>query len=415
MYKLRIIFLIFLISEFSRADIGYSLDSYLFFNKFQIADSIINPNNSVLKTPSEQTDLDVRAEIKWKSGLDRLIVRPRYTGYYKSYTVTAVGSSSESKGEIDLTDAFYEKYWSSKISTTLGLQVYQWGPAELLNPSNPLFHFSTQQRAAFYKEKGKVLLRGNYSFNRENSLVLIAEPISNAEPEWIAETDFNPKAIIKYERLFSGTANQIGLVAGIEEKKNLFFGQYFSLTFADSFSFYADVKESKKNLNYIPEWNGSDYDLVSSEAFPLEWATLGVAGIRWEGDFDVRLEYIYNGAGFDREQLNQAILSVSNFFNPNYLRNLERFRRIGLEFYGKNYTYFSLRKSDPLDIKDLNIYFRNFLSLQDQSGLTQIEADYSLLDSWQILTQIGFVNGNLDSEFRLTNDWQFLLGVKWGI
>jgi hypothetical protein len=415
MFKFKLFFLILFISIFSFAEVDYSLNSYLFFSKNQISESIINPSNSILKAPSDQADLDVRAELKWKSDLDRIILRPRFTAYYKSYAVFSDISETELKAKVDLTDAFYEKYWSPKLSTTFGLQVYQWGPAELLNPSNPFYHFSTQQRAVYFKEKGKALLRMNYSYDRENSLVLIAEPISNAEPEWIAESQFNSKFLAKYEKIFSGTSNQIGFVVGTEEKNNFFLGQYFSMTFADSLSFYADVKESKNKLNYMPKRNGTHYDLVFSDSHPIDWSTLGVLGIRWEEEFDARLEFVHNGAGFDRHELNQAIFSASDYSNPNYRQNLERFRRIGLEFFGKSYTYFSIRKSDPLEINDLNIFFRNLFSLQDSSGLFQFEADYSLFDSWQILTHFNFINGNSNSEFRLSNDWQFLMGVKWGI
>ncbi len=321
----------------------------------------------------------------------------------------------ENKSKVDLTDAFYERYWSNNFSTTIGLQVYQWGPAEFLNVSNPIFHFNSKQRNLFYKEKGQFLLRGNYTLNKENNLILLLQPISNNELEWIAETTFSPKGLIKYEKSWSGTANQIGLVAGIEEKNNAFLGQYFNVTFAETFSIYGDAKESKNRLNFVPNQVGGFTVLDSADIQPLEWGTLAVVGARWEGDFDVRVEQIYNGAGFDKNELAQLVLSISDFANPAYLRNLSRFQRIGLELLGKNYTYFSFRMNEPLKFKDFNVYARYLYSGQDGSSSSQVEADLGFLDAWQVFANFTFINGNLDTEFRLLNDWQALLGIKWSM
>jgi hypothetical protein len=168
-------------------------------------------------------------------------------------------------------------------------------------------------------------------------------------------------------------------------------------------------------LNYVPNQVGGFAILDSADVQPLEWGTLAVAGFRWEGDFDVRAEQIYNGAGFDKAELNQVILSISDVTNPAYLRNLSRFQRIGLELLGKNYTYFSFRINEPLKFKDFNLYARYLYSGQDGSSSSQFEADLGFLDAWQVFGNFTFINGNLDTEFRLLNDWQALLGVKWAM
>lgn len=414
MYK--IFFVIVFFNQLAFADIQYSLETYFYVNKYQVADSIINTQNQILKLPQEQAELDIRGELKWRKALDQIIVRPRLSATFKNVVYGAASTAEqENKTKADVTDAFYERYWTNNFSTTLGLQVYQWGPAEFLNASNPIFHFNSKQRNLFYKEKGQFLLRGNYTINKENNLIVLLQPISNNEPEWIAENSFSPKGLIKYEKSWSGTANQVGLVAGIEEKNNVFLGQYFNITFAETFSLYTDLKESKNRLNYVPNQVGGFTILDSADMQPLEWGTLAVAGVRWEGDFDVRAEQIYNGAGFDKAELNQVILSISDVANPAYLRNLSRFQRIGLELLGKNYTYFSFRINEPLKFKDFNVYARYLYSGQDGSSSSQFEADLGFLDAWQVFGNFTFINGNLDTEFRLLNDWQVLLGIKWAM
>ena len=113
--------------------------------------------------------------------------------------------------------------------------------------------------------------------------------------------------------------------------------------------------------------------------------------------------------------LRLAVASVSNFANPSYPQNLARFLRPGLELLGQNYLYVSYRVSDPFRFKDLNLYFRYIRSMQDESSQMQFEFDRALWESFLLFSNVSYSNGNLDGEFRLLNDWQALIGLKWGI
>ncbi|MBY0553959.1 hypothetical protein K2P97_05490 [bacterium] len=408
----KLLFLLFINMSF--ADLRYSLDVYVYGQKNQLADSIVNPLNAVLKTPNLELNLDLRGELKWKSGNNLALIRPRITTYGKSIEV-AGNTQQESKSTVDLTDAFHEYYWTGQISTTIGLQVYQWGPAEFMNASNPLYHFNTRQKSVVYKEKGQVLLRGNFSTNKENSFVLMIQPVSNNEPEWIAEDKYTPKAIFKYEKSWTQTNNYLGLVVGSEEKSNLFVGEYFNYSFFDGFSIYADVKHARDRINYIPAISGATYDMVPENQLKNQWPTLGVFGLRWEDSYDVRLEYIYNGMGYTKDDLNAAVVSAASRLNPNYVQNLTRFLRPGLEVLGQSYIYASYRINEPFNLKEFNFYSRYIQSIQDDSAQFQLEFDKALLDSYLIFSNVSFTNGALDTEFRLINDWQVLAGFKWGI
>jgi hypothetical protein len=400
------------------ADIRYSIDSYFYLQKNQVADTLLNSSNQILKLSNQELGLDIRGELKWRSDLNQLIVRPRAEAYSKTSSFgMPEQNDQESKSKLDLTDAFYETYLTSELSITGGLQVYQWGPAEFINSSNPLYHFNSRQKSLIYKEKGQVLLRANYSFDKENSLIFIIQPVSNNEPEWIAENQFNIKGLVKYEKLWSGSGNNIGIVAGVEDKSNLFIGEYAAYYPIEGLSIYGDFKHAQKHINFVPESSGLSYDLVPYEQSLSEEQspTLAAVGLRWEGDFDVRAEYIFNGMGFDKNQMSNVLLATADITNPNYLQNLKRFQKIGLELLGQNYAYLSYRVSEPFKFHEFNFYVRHIHSFQDESGQTQIEFDKSFLDSFLFFANFSFANGDLDTEFRLTNDWQALAGIKWGI
>lgn len=397
------------------AEISYSFDSYFYVQRYQFSDSIINPGNQILRAPSQEYNLDLRGELKWRTPDNQAIVRPRLIGFQKTIEVSAQ-TQVESKGQIDLTDAFYEHFWTQKTFTTVGLQVYQWGPAEFINASNPLFHFNTRQKSSIYKEKGQVLLRVNVSPKVENNWVFIIQPVSNNEPEWIAQDTFSAKTLLKFEKSWAKTTNYFGLVGGLEEKSNFFIGEYFNYSIFDGFSVYADIKHAQNRVNFIPEVIGPAVNLIPEASHSEnQWPTLGVFGVRWEDDYDVRLEYIYNGMGYTRSDLELAIAAVSNFTNPAYPLNLMRFFRPGLELLGQNYLYASYRVADPFKTKELNIYLRIVRSMQDDSTQYQLEFDKSLGESFLIFSSVNYAYGQMDSEFRLINDWQGLIGVKWGM
>ncbi|MEK6627251.1 MAG: hypothetical protein AABY53_01390 [Bdellovibrionota bacterium] len=407
MYKI----LFLLLYNFSFADTQYSFNVYLYAQKNQLLNSSVNPLNQIFKTPDSEYHLDLRSEIKWAEAGQRVVIRPRIRTASKNIHLNNQ-TEQETKTKLDLTDAFYEQSWTPHISTTIGLQVYQWGPAEFINATNPFYHFNTEQRSVIYKEKGQILLRTNYSIDKENNLVLIFQPLSNNEAEWIAEGKFTPKILMKYEKSIAESANYFGFVAGSEEKSNVFVGEYFNYNNSNGFSAYADIKHMQHKINFIPQANGVNYNLVPDNQSKFQWPSLGVLGVRFEDNYDLRFEYIYNGAGFRQNDLNNAIAASSNTLNPNYTQNLQRFLKPGLELLGQNYFYTSLRVNEPFNLNEFNFYSRYMRSLQDESSQFQFEFDKALYDSYQVFSNISIASGTQNSEFRLGNDWQILIGIK---
>jgi hypothetical protein len=393
------------------AETDFLLESYLSHSSNVVSDTILNPGNVIFNLPSESYNGDVRAELKWKNEVSRIIVRPRYTAEKKTAIASGV-QTEKTESHWDITDAFIERYVTPELGVTAGLQVYQWGPAELASPSDPLYHFNSRQKSYGYKEKGKVLLRLNYSLSRTQNLVFLAEPVSNNEAEWIAGESFSPKALVKYEIQNEDSTASLGLVAGREERKTNFAGGYFTVPIAEGFSFYSDFKTAEEQVNFIAVQNGLFTDLVEPSE-KKKWPVLSVTGFRWEGSADIRLEYVYNSAGFTSEELKSVFASVSVPLNPNYLQNLQRFEKPGLELLGQQYMYFSYRVTEPFDSKDLNFYLRDLYSLQDYSSQTQAEFDKAVSDHFVIFGNLTAASGHKDTEFELLNDWQTLIGMKW--
>jgi len=133
----------------ANAETTYWLENYFSYSSQVMSDTAVNPDNRVMQLPSQSLAADISGELKWKGELNQLVFRPRYQAT-KNKIETGGTSTEKNESDWDITDAFWETQVSPEFSLTSGLQVYQWGPAELLNPSTPIFHFNRRQKSFGY-------------------------------------------------------------------------------------------------------------------------------------------------------------------------------------------------------------------------------------------------------------------------
>ncbi len=398
-------------------EVRWTYESYFFGEQQKIADSIVNPGNAVFAQPQQMLTLDNRVEMKWLINDAKVIARPRWIFTQDQVKNEFSGEEkSSTQGRLDMMDAFVEQTMSRKLSATVGLQVYQWGPGELFNVSNPFFRFNNRQQTFTYKEKGHALVRFNYSFNIEKSLVLIAEPVSNREAFWMSEKEFKPQAAIKYERTWKNTRNYYGLLLGSEAQENTFVGEYAQYEFKPGFTVYVDAKHTYDLAHYGPKDNGfGAYDMELVGENEKLWSHMALAGFRYEGDVDFRIEVLHNSAGYTKSEFDNATLSAANYLNPKYAQNVTRYVYSGLNFPTQNYLYLSLRVMEPGSWRDFNFYLRTLNSVTDESGLVQTEFDKGLGNSFVVYASYTFFMGRENTEFRLLDNWKALAGLKFSL
>jgi hypothetical protein len=398
-------------------EVQWTYESYLFGEQQKLAESSVNPGNAVFAQPQQTLTLDNRIEMKWLINDAKVIARPRWIFTQDQVKNEMSGEEkSTTLGRVDMMDAFVEQTVNRKLSTTVGLQVYQWGPGELFNVSNPFFRFNNRQQTFTYKEKGHALVRFNYSFDLEKSLVLIGEPVSNREAFWMSEKEFKPQAALKFERTWKNTRNYYGLLAGSEAQQNPFVGEYAQYEFKPGFTIYVDAKHSYELAHYAPKANALGvYDMELVGENEQLWSHMALAGFRYEGNVDFRIEFLHNSAGYTKTEFENATLSASNFFNPKFPQNVTRYVFSGLNFPTQNYLYLSLRIMEPGSWRDFNFYLRTLNSLTDESGLVQAEFDKGLGNSFVVYASYTYFMGRQNTEFRLLDDWKALVGLKYSL
>ncbi|HWU44029.1 MAG TPA: hypothetical protein VN132_11345, partial [Bdellovibrio sp.] len=254
MFKLWPLLLLFFSTSAHAVDWIFrnTFESYLYYNYANPLDNDVNPGNHVFALPSGTGVVDLRDDFSLLTRDTKWVVRPRWTlTNTKIEMKDPTDSSSTTRGKMDLTAGYLDWDLSKTWKAVLGLQVYQWGPGEFMNPSNVFFHFSSDARSFSFVQKGLVMARLNWTPSERWNFVFMSEPVSNNEPSFQAEKPFEPKSTLKVE--YRGASNSfLGAVAGTEAPETLFFGEYFDWYVTDSFSLYADIRHTSSNNVYDP-------------------------------------------------------------------------------------------------------------------------------------------------------------------
>lgn len=416
MYKITLLLAIIFTQQTVTAandiDFKWISESYIQFNRSQISETKINPGNELFLLNEQSISFDQRLDFKLIINDGIIVFRPRWI-YSSNHFETQLTQKSQTieSDKADITDFFYQQNWTSNFATNIGLQVYQWGPSEFLNSSNPFFHFKSNRQSLTYKEKGQILLRFNYDLNSQNNLVLILQPVSNNDLGWLADQDFKPQAAIKYEiKSKTNSLDYLGAVIGKSDNADFFVGEYGQIIFENGISLYADIKHTENQLFQGPSTDSLGF-VELTEFYQPAISTLGILGLRYENDFDFRFEYIHNSIGLERKKFESFLDSIAQT-SVYQIKNFVKFERSGLELLTKDYIYLSMRKSNLFNWNEFNVYLRSITALMDTSGLEQIEIEKNANDSMNVFSQFSLYRGKENSEFRLSNDWSGSIGFK---
>lgn len=389
-----------------------SLDNYFAIERRTWSASAINPNNSLLKISDYGINADLRLELKAVFDKLKFVLRPRFLASSEIWTDGQPPTQRNvTAGKFNITDAYVDFRASDVSQINVGLEVYQWGPAEFFNPSNPLFHLSTNSRSSFFKEKGLVLTRFMYDLYPQLNIQIILNPTSNNESPWQTETEFQPSGFLKSELGSQDGSSYVGAIAGSQPDGRRFLGEYGAFGFSNGLSLYLDARHCIGSRRFAPQ-TLSNGTLLNLQSTAEQISSLGIIGVRWEGRVDARIEYFKNTEGLSNDEFRAAIDSVQNF-SPYVVTNLSRFIKPGLEMLGQQYLYSSIRIPDLGSQKNVSLSFRFIESLQDQSAMIQVSSEKPLNDGTVGLIEGSCTLGGDNLELTLSDRTAIFAGLRW--
>lgn len=409
-----------------------------------LKNSPINPDNNILCWPTKYLYSVLRTDFKVNSNRFVVVFRPRIreelyyltnnksiqNNYYEPVIGAIVDNDIKSINKIHskfslyINEAYAQFILLEDLILTYGIQNYQWGPAESVSPSNKIFKEEITQKGLMYEPLGKYIFRLNYTFAQYFSIIgmiELQERENNTKSVFnmkVSEGEFHLKGLLKTEIAWEGGSNYFGIVLGSIHKDKPWVGEYLSynISFIDGLSFYFDSSHVKGSNTYYPVVYEYYQSIQSLNYVILEQNHKSsdkifntyVLGLKYdlEQGSIIRLEYINNSNGYTKKDYNLILNSFSDQDNPIqlnfYKTNLEKFYLSDLDLYGKKYLYFSLYYPDVFDISDLNLYFKNISSLDDNSQFWDLSLEYSLTDNSVISSSGSLYLGN-DNSFLKTN------------
>lgn len=374
-------------------------------------DSDYNPKNEVGRIPDTTFETDLRPTFNWELDNHRFKLDPRVITQ-----VTQVEYRDE-KHQSDKTEAFLnEAYYQTNIGDhqlAFGIQNYQWGPAEMLSPTNPMFRFQFAQRSLFFQQRGRNIARWNWQMGPDWNLVSMVELTKNGSALPKEDQKFHQNGVMKLERALGVSSDYLGVVAGITPYQENFVGEYFAMNFTDEFSVYFDARHQKGSKNFYPQDNA--FLEFNEREKNRGVKTLANMGIRHEARVDVRLEYIYNGVGLNDSDWDKARASLTTL-GPFTRENFKRFFRGGRDdLQRQHYGYASMRIPDIGGKNEYTFFLRHFQSLADNSSSSQIQMDRITGESFNVYFEASYYNGSKTSEFGSLLKHEVSAGFRYSL
>ena len=341
-----------------------------------------NPHNQVLRLPSQQGSLQLRADLEVRYGEAlRADMRPRLRAGVSRCQGTDT-HSVEITASPYVNEAFVTWQPLPEVGVTYGLQNFQWGVADTWSPSNPLVPQMLLQLDPAYEFPGLHLARVNLSYTEHLSLVLLGE-LSRRSPG--LKDPFEHKAVAKFEFSWDGGSSQLGVVGGVGGRARV--GGYGNVALHPNVSVYFDAAYLRST------------ELAAAGA-------QGVAGsaLALPGGHDLRVEFLFNGIALSAEQQRQRVAMLPSHLAaaPLDMSTLP----------GRKYIYIGLRIA-PLGRHDaVTLHGRYLVSLGDGSGLASASLEWAGGDHWVFYASGALAHGERDAELLRHTHTVGLLGLR---
>ncbi|MCL4845339.1 MAG: hypothetical protein KJ066_02275 [Acidobacteria bacterium] len=360
----------------------------------------LNPTAVILGVPQLGVVNEWRPNVRVEVGPRlQIVARPRLR--VTSDTVWQGGREGVTANDVtaNWTELYADWKPSDWLGVGYGLQNYQWGPAELVGPSNRLFHEVALFRDALYYVKGRHLARVNLSFGRQWSIVSLAEVGAVSDVEFTAGEPFARSGQVKAEFATASGSGYVGVTVGGRDGARPWVGEYFSMELAGGWSVYADVVHRRGSRAWYPREASQERTVfVRDEVDASGVRTFGVAGVRYAfvAGTDARVEFVHQEAGWSRRQIDLAALAAASRAPGDAAGP---YALPGIEFLGRRLLLGSVRLPDVGPGKRVDLQARHLRSITDDSSVTFVNATVDATDALVVFVSASTTAGNATAEF----------------
>ena len=377
------------------------------------AETWLNPANGVLGIPQATWLGEARGDIRVSRGDRlRLVLRPRVRASAEGTRAGDLARAWNHEATFEMTEAYLAWRPSDSVGVTYGLQNFQWGPSELMSPSNRLFHEIGVFRDPLYSVRGKHLLRLNLSAGRQWSLVALGELGARCDAPFRGGAPCRRGAQAKVEYTTASGAHYVGLTAGVRGGEPPWAGGYAAFELPAGVSLYADFSVQQGSQAWYPVDGAAGRLAFDTSDRRGELRGLALGGVRYthSGSFDARLEVLGHGAGYTRAQVSVAPLAVAADPSP---ESVARWLNPGLEFLGRSVVLVALSGHDLLAADRVDVLARYVGSLTDRSGAAFATTTVDLAGAVVAFGSLLVTHGGELTEFARLAGAAAVAGLIW--
>lgn len=381
--------------------------------------SPVNPGNRVLEVPAGGGQTELRPDLRLEVGPTlTAIARPRFWVRSEKSRTDDGWQAERSEAKAEWIEGYATWRVSDALSVSYGLQNFQWGPADLVSPSNRIFHATGFYRDPVYVVRGRHLVRANLSAGRAWSLVLLAEVGDNGEPPFVAGEPFEQKALAKLEWTAPAGDLYAAVTAGASQRSRGWFGEYATAPLVAGLAAYVDAVHTMGRRAWYPVADpilGATFAETGMETRRLRTTVLGGLRYSFVNGNDLRVEYLFDEAGWTDAQLAAAQTAALRSLAAADPAGLARFLDPGFELLGRHLLYASLSLPDLPPAERTRVQARYLRSLTDGSGTAFITASHDATDSVVGFVSLSATHGPADGALSRLTRATFAAGatVNW--
>ncbi|MCA9515291.1 MAG: hypothetical protein KC635_10140 [Myxococcales bacterium] len=372
-------------------------------------DTAANPDNAVLRLETLSLDTELRPRLKLELGDLTAVARPRFIAAFGLTRAGGDWGELARDADVAVSEAFLSYRFSDAIALTYGLQVFDWGPGELLSPSNRLFHEVAFLKDPLWLVPGHHLLRLNASAGKSITAVLLVELGAGDHPEAFRYGEaHDDKALLKLEYMAEDGGAWIGATVGAGVHTDPFWGLYAAAWLGDSVMLYLDAAETAGSDAWYPAADAPAF--TQRERASERVRTLALVGARYafEQGADLRLEALLDDAGWTEAEMRRGAATVAAAPTAD---RVGPWLLPGLELLGRAYLHLALRVPQLPPGDDLTLQVRALASLTDGSLAGFLGLSWEVSDATALFASALVTSGRDDAELARLARGSLTLGV----
>ena len=401
---------------------NYLLKSVLSSSVVQPADSTQNPDNAFLQIPRYAFKGEFRPDFSLAFRDIKLSIKPRFLGIWQEL------QDGPQKGQSKTDDEIFVNEWLARYRlhenwfVSYGRENLQWGPSYLLSPSNPFFRDNGLANPK-WEVRGMDFVRTVWVMNPSWTLSLI-DNVGKGEQTF--PYGFEPTYAMKMD--YTAFQKYASLIGSYTENDRAHFGGFGGWTVSDGLLLYTEGSFSAGTNALYPE--KKDFlpnDLgfirmvpVNADSASLEALWLFGASYTFESGQTVTSEYVFNSAGYSREEAEsyyQYRRVASRFYgdlNPlGDLSKLALLHTLDPKLRLLRQHYLMLQYQEAQIWEKLNLMIRCTINLDDTSSQLITYLAYDLGDHTQLFMNGAQNIGSTETEFGSIFQYAITLGIEY--